>query len=91
MDIQKSINLSFSTILQNSIAALQDQQQLFEPKTFTNLGIDAVTVLEKAIQLIPPRRKDESKPTLNEEIGSLSDHGHTPSDYLFGENMSKSL
>ena len=50
-----------------------------------------MTVLGKAIHLIPAERKDESKPALKEDIRSVSDNDHTTSDYLFGENISKSL
>ena len=71
-----------------SNAALQCQQQPFEPKTFVSLCTDAMTVLGKANQLISAERKDKLKPTLNENIRSLCDNNNTTSDYLFGKNIS---
>ena len=90
-EIQKSVSLATSAILQMSNAALQYQQQPFEPKAFVSLGIDAMTVLGKASQLIAAERKDKLKPALNEDIRSLCDNDHTASNYLFGENISESL
>ena len=74
-----------------SNVALQYQQQLFEPKAFVSLGIDAMTVLGKASQLISAEGKDKLKLALNEDIRSLSDNDHTTSDYLFGENISENI
>ena len=42
-EIQKSVSLATSTILQISNAALQYQQQPFEPIAFVSLGIDTMT------------------------------------------------
>ena len=74
-----------------SNAALQYQQQPFEPKAFVSLGIDAMTVLGKASQLISAERKDKLKPALNADIRSLCQNDHTTSDYSLGENISESL
>ena len=90
-EIQKSVSLATSAILQMSNAALQYQQQSFEPKAFVSLGIDAMAVLVKASQLISAERIDKLKPALIEDIRSLYDKYHTTSYYLFGENISKSL
>ena len=89
-DIQKSISLANSGILQMSNAALQYQQQPFEPKTFVSLGLDAMTLLGKANQLISGEWKDKLKPVLNEDIRSLCDNDHATSDYLFEEDISES-
>ena len=48
-----------------SNAALQYQQQPFEPKTFLSLDIDVMTVLGKTSQLISAERKDKLKLFLN--------------------------
>ena len=90
-DIQKSISLATSSIFQMSNAALQYQQQPFEPKTFLSLGIDAMTVLGKASHWISAEDKDKFKPAPNKDIRSLCDNYHTASDYLFGKNISESL
>ena len=68
-----------------SNAALQYQQQPFEPKTFLSLGIDAMTVLGKASHLISAENKGKFKPAPNEDIRSLCDNDHTASDYSFGK------
>ena len=47
-EIQKSVSLATSAILQMSNAVLQYQQQPFEPKIFASLGKDAMTELGKA-------------------------------------------
>ena len=60
-----------------SNAALQYQLQPSEPKAFVSLGIDAMTVLSKASQLLSAERKDKLKPALNEDIRSLCDNDHT--------------
>ena len=67
-EIQKSVSLATTAILRMSNAALQYQQQPFEPKTFLSLDIDAMTVLGKARQLILVERKDKLKPALNKDI-----------------------
>ena len=90
-EIQKSVSLATSAILQMSNAAIQYQQQPFESKAFVSLGIDAMTVLGKASQLISAERIDKLKPALNEDTRSLCDKYHKTSYYLFGENISKSL
>ena len=71
-EIQKSVSLATCAILQMSNAALQYQQQPFEPKAFVSLGIDAMTVLGKASQLISAEMKDKLKPAPNEDIRSLT-------------------
>ena len=83
-DIQKSISLATSAILQMSNAALQYLQQPFEPKTLISSGM---TVSRKASHLVSAERKNKSKPALNEDIRSLCDNDHTTSNYLFGENI----
>ena len=55
------------------------------------LGIDAITVLGKASQLMSAERKDKLQPALNEGIRSLCDNNHTISDYLFGVNIWENL
>ena len=67
-----------------SNAALQYQQQPFEPKMFVCLGIDATKrqgKLEKASQLISAERKDKLKPALNEDIRNLCDNDHITEDH----------
>ena len=56
-----------------SNAALQYQGQLFEPKTFVSLAIDAMIMLGKASQLISAKRKDKLSSAPNQDIRSLCD------------------
>ena len=63
-DIQKSISLAISPMLQMS-NVLQCQQQPFELKKFVSLSIDVITVLGTANHPISAERKDELKPALN--------------------------
>ena len=54
-----------------------------------SLGIDAVSVLVKTIQLISAERKDKLKPAPNEDARSLRDNDHATFNYVFGENISE--
>ena len=53
--------------------------------------IDAISFMAKATHSLSAERRDRLKPALNKEVRSLCDLEHTSYEYLFGENMNKSL
>lgn len=54
-------------------------------------AIDDISFKAKATHFISAERIGRLKPGLNEELRSLSNSKPTSSEYLFGENMNKSL
>ena len=93
-DIQKSISLAASAILQivnESLKCQREPESSFEHKKVVSTTIDAISFMVKATHSLSVERRDRLKPALNEEVRSLCDLEPTSSEYLFGENMNESL
>ena len=95
-DIQRAIKSGALAVLEMADTALKyvdgpNDNQHVDTKKFVSLGIDAITVLGKAVHMISTERKEKLRPALNEDIRSICDNDYTTSDYLFGDNISESI
>ena len=93
-DIQKSISLATSAILQianETLKCQKESESSFDHKNVVSTAIDAISFMAKATHSLSVERTDRLKPALNEEVRSLCDLEPTSSEYLFGENMNESL
>ena len=93
-NIQKSISLATSAILQISNEDLKCQKESefsFDHKKVVSTAIDAISFMAKATHSLSTERRDRLKPVLNEEVRSLCDFEPTSFEYLFGENMNENL
>ena len=93
-DIQKSISLATSAILQianETLKCQKESESSFDHKKVVSTAIDAISFMAKATHSLSVERRDRLKPALNEEVRSLCDLEPTSSEYLFGENMNESL
>ena len=93
-DIQKSISLATSAILQianETLKCQKESESSFDHKKVVSTAIDAISFMAKATHSLSAERRDRLKPALNEEVRSLCDLEPTSSEYLFGENMNESL
>ena len=88
-DIQKSISLATSEILQIANESLKSQKDsesaTFDHKKVVSTAIDAISFMAKASHSISMERRDRLKPALNEEVRGLCDSEPNSSEYLFGE------
>ena len=93
-NIQKSISLATSAILQISNEDLKCQKESefsFDHKKVVSTAIDVILFMAKATHSLSTERRDRLKPALNEEVRSLCDLEPTSCEYLFGENMNENL
>ena len=93
-DIQKSISLATSAILQianETLKCQKESESSFDHKKVVSTAIDAISFMAKATHSLFAERRDHLKLALNEEVRSLCDLEPTSSEYLFGENMNESL
>ena len=93
-DIQKSISLATSAILQianETLKCQKESESSFDHKKVVSTAIDAISFMAKATHSLFAERRDHLKPALNEEVRSFCDLEPTSSEYLFGQNMNESL
>ena len=93
-DIQKSIGLATSAILQIANESLKCEKEFessFDHKKVVSTAINAISSMAKATHSLSAEKRDRLKLALNEEIRSLCDLEPTSSEYLFEENMNESL
>ena len=93
-DIQKSISLTASAILQianESLKCLRESESSFDHKKVVSTAIDAISFMAKATHSLSTESKDHLKPALNAKVRSLCDLEPPSSEYCFGENMTESL
>ena len=89
-DIQKSISLKTSAVLQivnESLKCQKESESSLDHKKVVITVIDGTTFIANAIYSLSAERKDRLKFALNEEVWSLYDLEPTSSEYLFRENM----
>ena len=93
-DIQKSISLAASAILQianESLKCQKESESSFDHKKEVSTAIDAISFMAKATHSLSAERRDPLKSALNEEVRSLCDLEPASSEYLFGGNMNENL
>ena len=87
-DIQKSISLATSAILQianKTLKCQKESESSFDHKKVVSTAIDAISFMAKATHSLSAERRDRLKPALNEEVRSICDLEPTSSEYLFGK------
>ena len=89
-DIQKSVSLATSAILQIanwSLKCQKESESSFDHKKVVSTAIDTISLMAKATHSLSVEKRDRLKTALNEEVESYNKP--TSSEYLFGENMNE--
>ena len=92
-DIQKPLTFAMTAVLKmaDKILTASTESRSLDLKQAMGYTVGSITLLNRAQKQISNERKECLKPVLNEDIRGLCDKDTTLSEYLFGENLVKSM
>ena len=95
LDIQNGLIFATSAVLERAdeLILAQNQNEIRPPNLKKVMGhtVDSITLIGRVHKQISTENKDRLKPVLNGDNKTLCDKETSDSEYLFGENLLKSM